>query len=237
MEFNAEKCKVMHVGRSNQCFQYAMGGVALGETEEEKDVGVTIHQSLKPSRQCERAAQTARRVLGQLTRAFHYRDRHIFIQLYKLYVRPHLEFCVPAWSPWLVSDIRTLEDVQMAAVKMVSGLKAKDYHERLSELELTTLEERRREMDMVQTFKIVNGIDQVNSKIWFTKAVNVGTRGTSGLDNMAKGRNEHEFRRNFFSQRVVDSWNCLPDHVKAARNVESFKRQYRRNRLTAGPAQ
>jgi len=127
MEFNAEKCKVMHVGRSNQCFN-AMGGVALGETEEEKDVGVTIHQSPKLSRQCVRAAQTARGVLGQLTRAFHYRDRHIFIQLYKLYVRPHLEFCVPAWLPWLVSDIRTLEDVQMAAVKMVSGLKAKDYH-------------------------------------------------------------------------------------------------------------
>ncbi len=108
MQFNAEKCKVMHVGRSNQRFQYNMGGVVLGETEEEKDVGVTINKSLKLSGQCTRAANTARGVLGQVTRAFHYRDRHVFIQLYKQYVRPHLEFAAPAWSPWLVGVIKAL---------------------------------------------------------------------------------------------------------------------------------
>ncbi len=58
-------------------------------------------------------------------------------------------------------------------------------------------------MDMVQTFKIVNGIDKVNSQDWFTRAVNRGTRGTSGLDNLVKPRSEHEYRRHFFSQRVV----------------------------------
>jgi hypothetical protein len=113
--------------------------------------------------------------------------------------------------------------VQVAAVKMVSGLKAKDYQGRLAELGLVTLEERRREMDLVQTFKIVNGIDRVNSKLWFTKAENRGTRGTTGLDNMGKQRSDHEFRRQFFSQRVVDGWNCLPDNVKAAHNVTTFK--------------
>jgi hypothetical protein len=66
---------------------------------------------------------------------------------------------------------------------MVSGLKSRDYHERLVNLEMTNLEARRREMDMVQTFKIVNGIDNVNSHHWFTKAVNRGTRGTSGLES------------------------------------------------------
>ena len=66
---------------------------------------------------------------------------------------------------------------------MVSGLKSRDYHERLVELGMTTLEERRREIDMVQTFKIVNGIDKVNSQDWFTKAVNRGTRGTVNSGN------------------------------------------------------
>ena len=230
MEFNADKCKVMHVGRNNQRFQYTMGGMPLGVTEEEKDVRVTIHRSLKPARQCEKAAQTARGVLGQVTRAFHYRDRHVFVQLYKQYIRPHLEFATPAWSPWQVSDIKKLEEVQIAAVKMISGLRSKDYHGRLKELGLPTLEDRRREMDLVQTYKIVNGIDRVNSKIWFTKAVNRGTRGTSGVDNMVKPRSEHEFRMRFYSQRVVDEWNNLPDEVKLAKNVDSFKRLYRRDR-------
>ena len=90
-----------------------------------------------------------------------------------------------------------------------------------------TLEDRRREMDLVQTYKIVNGIDRVNSKIWFTKAVNRGTRGTSWVDNMVNPRSEHEFRMRFYSQRVVDEWNYLPDEVKLAKNVDSFKCLYR----------
>ena len=32
-----------------------------------------------------------------------------------------------------------------------------------------------------------------------------------------------ELRRNFFSMRVVDSWNKLPDSVIMANSVESFK--------------
>jgi hypothetical protein len=47
---------------------------------------------------------------------FHYREKHVFLRLYKQYVRPHLEFAVPAWSQWLKGDIETLEKVQEKAV-------------------------------------------------------------------------------------------------------------------------
>jgi hypothetical protein len=53
---------------------------------------------------------------------------------------------------------------------------------------------------------------------------------------LVKPRSEHEYRRHFFSQRVVDEWNPHPDYVKEARNVPCFKRLYRRTRLTASPA-
>jgi hypothetical protein len=56
-----------------------------------------------------KAARTAQTVLFQISRAFHYRDRHVFIRLYVQYVRPHLEFAVPAWSPWLEADKEVLE--------------------------------------------------------------------------------------------------------------------------------
>ena len=48
-----------------------------------------------------------------------------------------------AWSPWTTQDKETLEKVQQRAVKMISGLKAREYEERLKELGMTTLEERR----------------------------------------------------------------------------------------------
>ncbi len=74
--------------------------------------------------------------LGQLRRNFHYRDRFTFLRLYKQYVRPHLEFSAPAWSPWLQGDKDTLEKVQEKAVKMVAGLKGTGYLEKCVELGL-----------------------------------------------------------------------------------------------------
>ena len=71
MEFNVKKCKVMHLGRNNPRAQYFMNGVALDTTEEERDIGVKVHQSLRPSQQCSDASKRANVVLGQITRAFH----------------------------------------------------------------------------------------------------------------------------------------------------------------------
>jgi hypothetical protein len=61
------------------------------------------------AKQCVKAATTARAVQSQITRYFHYRDKNTFTKLYKAYVRPYLEFSMPAWSPWTQSDIKSIE--------------------------------------------------------------------------------------------------------------------------------
>jgi hypothetical protein len=134
MSFKVKKCKVVHFGRTNRKFAYTMNGEMLSEAEEERDIGVEVHQSLKTSKQCAKAATTARMVLRQITRAFHYRDKFTFVKLYKTYVRPHLEFCTPGWSPWSQTDIKVLEKVQEKFVKMVSGLVRTTYEQKLKEI-------------------------------------------------------------------------------------------------------
>jgi len=57
MLFNVEKCKVMQVGRNNKEFKYEIGGKTLQAVEEERDLGVIIHKSMKVSRQCAEAAK------------------------------------------------------------------------------------------------------------------------------------------------------------------------------------
>ena len=228
MNFNTSKCKVMHVGTTNLKIQYNMSGHMLGTTETERDIGVLVSANMKPARQCQKAAQTAGSVLGQISRAFHYRDRKTFVKLYKQYVRPHLEFAVTAWSPWTVADKECLERVQMRAIKMVSGLISNDYHERLAELGMETLEERRHRMDMAQVYKIVTGKDKVNSDTWFTmgREGQRMTRGNAHPLSLKQQRARLEVRRNFFSQRVVESWNKIPTVIKDTKNVSSFKRLY-----------
>jgi ribonuclease P/MRP protein subunit RPP40 len=115
------------------------------------------------------AARTAQVVLSVISRAFHYRDRNVFHSLFKQYVRPHLEFASPAWFPWLEADKEVPKKVQKRAVNMISGLKATTCEEKLRELGLTTLEERRHQTDTVQLYKIITGKDMVNSEDWFQK--------------------------------------------------------------------
>jgi hypothetical protein len=112
MLFNVKKFKVMHVGRANVRNDYQMSGVTLEKTREEKDLGIVVSDTLKPSAHC---AKVAMSVLCQITRAFRYHDRKIFVQLYKQYVRPHLDFAVQAWSPWQQADKDVLEKVQRKA--------------------------------------------------------------------------------------------------------------------------
>jgi ribonuclease P/MRP protein subunit RPP40 len=157
MQFNVSKCKVMHFGRNNVHQKYTMNGQELMVTEEEVDIGVKVTKNLKPAGQCQRAAKTAQSVLGQLSRAFTYRDRHVFMRLYAQYVRPYLEFAVQARSPWSEADKECLEKAPKRAVRMVYGVQAKDYEGRLMELVHLTLEKRRHQLDMQQVHRILTG--------------------------------------------------------------------------------
>ena len=238
MQFNVGKCKVMHFGHRNLRHKYKMNGQELQETEEEVDIGVMVTKDLKPSGQCRRAARTAQTVLGQLARAFSYRDRHIFMKLYVQYVRPHLEFSVQAWSPWTEADKECLEKVQRRAVGMVSGLAARDYEERLRELGHTTLEERRHQLDMQQVHRILVGKDKVKSETWFKMASDIErvTRAAADPLNLRIPAPRLEVRKNFFSQRVPECWNKIPQDLKQAATAKAFRNAYQKHRQMGASA-
>ena len=56
MLFNVEKCHIIHAGQGNPCHEYTMGDRVLEEVDFEKDVGVHLHKSFRPSMQCAKAA-------------------------------------------------------------------------------------------------------------------------------------------------------------------------------------
>ena len=50
---------------------------------------------------------------------------------------------------------------------MISGLKGRTYEERLEELQMDTLETRRKKRDLIQVFKVLKGFDRVDPSQWF----------------------------------------------------------------------
>ena len=58
---------------------------------------------------------------------------------------------------------------------MTAGLKPGTYQDKLKELGLPSLEERRRRGDMIQTWKILHQHDDVCEKTWFTRLNSAST--------------------------------------------------------------
>ena len=193
---------------------------------------MVVTSNLKPSAQCAKVAKMAQVVLGQISCAFHYRDWHVFIRLYKQYVRPHLEFSTQAWAPWLEQDKAILEKVHKRAVGMVSGLQERDYEGRLRELDLESLEERRHQADMLMTYKIIHGNGGLDLSTWFAVAGDSvrATRATADSLNVRPKLGQLEVRRNFISVRASVHWNVVPANIKRAHNAGCFKNEYKRHR-------
>ena len=139
----------------------------------------------------------------------------------------NMEYAVAAWSRWSQGDKDILEAVQRRAVMMVTNLKGKDYRQRLEELCITTLEERRERGDLIQAYKVLTGKERVSFETWFQMCAaledRTGTRARAGMFNVERLEGRLELRKNFWSVRVADKWNQLPDLVKSANTVNSFK--------------
>ena len=84
------------------------------------------------------------------------------------------------------------------------GLVGRTYEEKLTELGLNTLKDRRIQIDLVQTFKILKGIDRVDPDTWFNivgENVTRLTRNTAYEGNLLAYRSNTDQRKNFFTNR------------------------------------
>ena len=225
--FNPEKCKVMHIGHKQNTEYFIEQDnqkCKLEAVHEEKDLGIIITKDLKVSKQCNEAARKAMNVLRLIKRHFFRPDIATFRILYNSFIRPHLEYSIQAWSPYLRKDINVLEKVQRRATKLVNGLKHVPYEDRLKRIGLTTLEKRRVRGDLIETYKILTGKENVDSYKFFI--LNHGCHNLRGHRfKLYKSRSRLNTRKFFYSQRVVEVWNSLPDNVVEAETTNCFKKR------------
>jgi ribonuclease P/MRP protein subunit RPP40 len=100
----------------------------------------------------------------------------VVLKLYKSLVRPHLEYCVQAWRPYLRKDIELIEGVQRRVSKVIKSLNNKTYENRSKKLHLTSMETRRLRNDLIEVFKMFKWMDNLNVHKFF-QLTNAPTRG------------------------------------------------------------
>ncbi|PKU47817.1 hypothetical protein llap_1856 [Limosa lapponica baueri] len=104
---------------------------------------------------------------------------------------------------------------------MIRGSQHLCYKDRLRELGLFSLENRRLWGDLTAAFQYLRGAYRKDGKSLFTKACSDRTR-SNGF-KLEKSRFRLDIRKKFFTMRVVERWNRLPREAVEAPSLEIFK--------------
>ncbi|CAH8546386.1 unnamed protein product [Dicrocoelium dendriticum] len=219
LPFNTEKCRVLHL-RHQSAFFYKLGDHVLHTTAEEKDLGVLIQSDLGCSAQAKKASNASIRNLGLLRRTFGRFDPSVFHQLLGAYIRPHVEYAIQVWQPWLRKDLSDLEKPQRRATKNVKGLGQLRYEDRLRSLGIFSGQYRRLRGDLILAYQILTDPNHTCRHL-LELSNNNNLRGHHL--KLAVQYSRLECRRNFFSVRVCQAWNALPESVVSAPNLIEFK--------------
>ncbi len=140
--------------------------------------------------------------------------------MYNSFVRPHLEYAVQYLFPRHAKDIVKLS-VQRRATKMILSLHNKPYEERLPQLNLFSLEKRRRRGKLIECFKTLNCFTNVDPTKLFE--IDEATR-TRNNGARLKCRQVHlDCTKFFFTNAVVRDWNKLPSSAAQCNSIASFK--------------
>ncbi|BHF74045.1 hypothetical protein SprV_0401712900 [Sparganum proliferum] len=96
MPFNISKCNFLQLGssRASGPRTYFLHDTSLQQVDSQKDLGVWITSSLKPTLHCAKAAKSATATLQLIRRVFMGFDPDRFSKIFGAFVWPHLEYAI-----------------------------------------------------------------------------------------------------------------------------------------------
>ena len=223
MEFNTNKSCVMRMGRSKYRphKNYQLGRSTLVEVGEEKDLGVIVQNNLSPEKHINGIFGKTYSMLQSIGLAFNYLDENMMRKILTTLIRPQLEYASVIWSPYMKKHVKKLERVQRLATRMIPQFKELPYEERLSRMELSTLEERRVRGDMITMFKITHGVDILDRENLITMASSNYLRGHQM--KIVKDTCTSDIKKYSFPYRSIEKWNKLSVEVVCAASVSQMK--------------
>ena len=156
MNFDFSKYKHLSLGSNFPSKQYIMGSSTelhqISTINEENDLGITFRYDFKFKSHIHKIVQKANKSLGIIKCTFQYLEPDIMRLLYTNLVHPYLDYASNIWNPYLLKDTYTIEKIQRRATKLIPSFKQYSYNERLSSLNLRSLQYRQLRMDLIMTY-------------------------------------------------------------------------------------
>ena len=204
LRFHPQKCSLLRVGLQKKAktdYHMHQNGqdISLEWVDSIRDLGVIMDGGLRFQEEIASRTKKANAIVGIIRRTFKHLHIDTFVPLFKSLVRPHLEYGAAVWHPHLRRNIDELEKVQRRATKQVPEVRNLPYELRLERLGLPTLEHRRRRGDLIETFKILRGLYDIDHRVFFHLREDQRTRGN--VWKLVKPRTRSPIRSRVFFRK------------------------------------
>ena len=215
-------------GHHPSSFIYNINGNPIEKTTTVKDLGIKITENLDWTPYLQQIKLKAERLIYIILRSFKTNNLDIYKMAYKTYIRPLLEYNTSAWTSNKKGDIDLIESIQRTYTKKVCqrlNLKFNNYLERLDLMNMNSLEYRRLEFDLILLYKILHKMIYINLQdtISISNILSTYNFRRHSLQLTPHPLCNTNMRYNFFSNRIIQIWNKLPEHLISSKSLEIFK--------------
>ena len=225
VQLKNEKCRIVHVTRQKKPlnYEYNLVGIPLQSVAQHKHLGIWLQSSLSWEYHISSICGRANRILGLIRRTFGYKNRKGVEVDFKSLVRPILEYCCQVWNPCLIKHVNAMEKIQRRATRLICG-PDQPYMERLKKLKWQSLELRRKYLCLVQLYKIMFDLCDIDKFKYLDIVGESRTRSRHRYKLRPKHAHTNYFKFSFFN-RYISDWNSLPSDVVEATSLSSFKQK------------
>jgi hypothetical protein len=218
LQFNFNKCVVLHYGNNNPNFVYKLNNHTLLSAVSTLDLGILRTTNLSYNQHCANLIRKANSTCAYILRTFATRNCTFLTRVFVAYVRPILEYASQLWSPNTVDMINRLERVQRLFTKRIRSISHLCYDDRLNYLGLCRLETRRLYLDLMFLCKLKFNFMHLTLHDLSIQESRLHTN--RFISPISHSRNAFCF----YTARSIRLWNCLLPCIATMRNVAHFRR-------------
>lgn len=225
--FNASKTKSMVISNKNVFHEKVMFNDAeLDDATYHKHLGLTFTKNLSWTSHIDNIIKSASKLLDVSRKLQYQLDRTTLETIYKVFIRPKLEYGCQIWDDCNEGEKDKLERFQISALRVVTGAKKGTSHLLLyNETNWPTLAERRKNVKLMHMHKMVHDklcpsylSDLVPKTVGETTHYEL-----RDSDNLRQFRHRGDKYKRSFMPDCVRLWNSLDVNLREIEDKEEFK--------------
>ena len=221
---NAEKTWVFKIGpnRHNNQTDYYYKGTKLAHTDIIRDLGISYSNKLSFTKHINLLVRNSHYKIIHLFRLLKNKDKNTWLRIYKIYIRPQLEYATQIWNPNDKASILKVEKIQKIFTRKLyyrCKINYTNYNNRCKFLNLQTLEIRRRIIDLCTLFKICKNM----MHLYPSEFIKFSSRPMRMHKYQLILKQRDSKTQNSFINRTSTIWNNMPGKIINIDNIKLFR--------------